>query len=252
MSFRNFVRQLVLKTPAFHSPSVNYAAEHALLPEIFVRTPPEKLREVLFLPASEHRTQLNQDLFGLLHNRFRPGYFLEIGANDGFTLSNTIYLEQHFGWKGLLVEANPEYRESLARRQADVMLAAVVEKEGHYTFRSAGLFGGLADTLDPAHAGRTQQSRTIEVWGTTLRRILEEKQAPRTIDFVSIDVEGAEVPIVEQLCGLADFRFGSGCIEHNGRDEDYRRIASLLEGAGYRIAWPRQTQHDLFFVDGRR
>lgn len=89
------------------------------------------------------------------------------------------------------------------------------------------------------------------VRGATLRTVLDEHNAPPVISFVSIDVEGAEASIVEQLCQLTDYRFICGCIEHNSRHDDYCRMSSLLERAGYRILWKGQTSHDLFFVDGR-
>jgi hypothetical protein len=37
----------------------------------------------------------------------RAGTFVEIGALDGFTFSNTLMLERCFGWRGVLIEANP-------------------------------------------------------------------------------------------------------------------------------------------------
>jgi hypothetical protein len=72
--------------------------------------------------------------------------------------------------------------------------------------------------------------------------------APSRIDFISIDVEGGEVPIVEQMIASTR-RFGCGCIEFNERRADYSRMVSLLESAGYRVFWANQTEHDLFFVD---
>jgi len=194
---------------------------------------------------------LNQDIFALLVNRFKPGYFLEIGANDGFTLSNTVYLEEHFGWLGLLVEANPQYIASLNKRKARSVISAVVEKEGHYEFCSAGLYGGIKDQLDKTHEARTKDAESITVWGATLGRILEENNAPELIDFISVDVEGAEVQIVRQMCGLENYRFACGCIEFNARRDDYLSITHLLETSGYRVVWQGQTQHDLFFVDER-
>ena len=38
----------------------------------------------------------------------RPGVFVEAGANDGYTWSNTYYLERWRGWRGVLVEAIPQ------------------------------------------------------------------------------------------------------------------------------------------------
>lgn len=251
MSLRNLIKKIIYGTKSLRRPSVAYCAQNSLLPSVFSRTPAAKLRELLLLPESPHETQLNQDVFALLANRFRPGFFLEIGANDGFTLSNTVYLENHFGWNGLLVEANPQYLESLKKRKSKSVIAAVVEKEGHYEFCSAGLYGGITNLLDKTHEQRTQQADSITVWGTTLERILEENGAPSLINFLSIDVEGAEVPIVEQMCRLRNHRFACGCIEYNARQADYRQIKSLLKNAGYRIVWEEQTQHDLFFVDER-
>jgi FkbM family methyltransferase len=208
-----------------------------------------KLREVLRLPESRHKTQLNQDIFALLINGFRPGFFLEIGANDGFTLSNTVYLEEHFDWDGLLIEANPQYRSSLELRRSPSVIAAVTGKEGYHNFRSAGLYGGVSELLDKTHEARTKTAESISVWGTTLEQILLSNRAPNVINFISIDVEGGEVPIVEQMCALRGYRFLCGCIEYNGRQKDYQRIANLLRNVGYKIVWEGQTQHDLFFVD---
>lgn len=246
---RKFIKALVLKRRFLRRPSVSYCVNNFLLPEVLVSTPSAELRKLLLLPPSPYRTQLNQDIYAFLVNRFNPGYFLEIGANDGFTLSNTHYLEKCFGWMGLLVEANPKFRESLQQRSSNSVIAAIANEERDYLFCDAGLYGGLLDSLDATHMNITRDSVTITVRGTTLKNVLSEHSAPSVINFVSIDVEGAEVPIVEQLCQLTDYRFTCGCIEHNNRLDDYCRMTRLLEQAGYRITWNGRTSHDLFFVD---
>jgi hypothetical protein len=43
------------------------------------------------------------------------GFFIECGALDGETRSNTLYLERFLGWRGLLVEANPSNVEMLKK-----------------------------------------------------------------------------------------------------------------------------------------
>ncbi|XP_069949965.1 protein Star-like isoform X2 [Cherax quadricarinatus] len=47
----------------------------------------------------------------------RGGFFIEAGALDGEMLSNTLWLEQHLGWTGLLVEPSPENYQMLAAKQ---------------------------------------------------------------------------------------------------------------------------------------
>ena len=252
MRLKPFLKRVFLGTNAFRYPSVRYCAENSLLPSVLTRTSPKDLRRLLFLPESSHHTQLNQDVFALLANKFKPGFFIEIGANDGFTLSNTLTLEQHHNWEGLLIEANPMYMESLNRRRAKVEIAAVVNQEGYYEFRSAGLYGGISELLDTTHEDKTKDSQSIKVWGTTLSTILEKHNSPNIVNFISIDVEGAEVAIVEELCSLEKFRFLCGCIEFNNRRNDYIRIQSALSKAGYEVVWKAQTAHDLFFIDQRQ
>jgi len=249
VSLRSLMRKFVLGLKSLSRPSIAYCANSALIPSVFVRTPAPVLRELLRLPASHYETQLNQEVFALLMNRFRSGFFIEIGANDGFTLSNTVYLEEQFGWQGLLVEANPEYLESLKHRQSKSVIAAVVDQDGYYEFCNAGLYGGVQSLLDKTHENMTHKASSLTVWGTTLERILKENGAPEVIDFISIDVEGAEVLIVAQMCKMNNRRFTCGCIEYNARQADYDRIAHMLGESGYSVVWEGQTMHDLFFID---
>ena len=45
---------------------------------------------------------LDKQLIEVIGNK--PGYFVEIGANDGFAASNTKHLELFHGWKGILID----------------------------------------------------------------------------------------------------------------------------------------------------
>ncbi|XP_068201732.1 uncharacterized protein [Palaemon carinicauda] len=61
----------------------------------------------------------------------RHGFFIEAGALDGEFLSNTLWLEQHLGWKGLLIEADPINFKYLVwkRRKAWLSNTCISEKE---------------------------------------------------------------------------------------------------------------------------
>ena len=248
---KRLVWRTVAKVPAFRGLAAKYSAHYGQLPSVFTATPSSLLRDILLLPSSEHSTQLNQDIFALLVNRFRPDYFVEIGANDGFTISNTVYLEAQFGWSGLLVEANPRYAESLARRRATVANTAIAEVDARRPFLDAGLFGGLADTIDPSHASRTATAAVIEVECATLDTVFDAHDVPDTIGFISIDVEGGELPIVRQLVANRR-RVRCGCIEGNHRPEIGAEIRALLTAAGYRVVWDGMTGSDVFFVDSAK
>ena len=247
---KNIIRERMVHLEALKRPALRYCIHNELFPELLSRTPSSVVRSMLNLPPSEHQTQLNQDVFALLMNRFRPGFFLEIGANDGFTHSNTVYLEREFGWNGILVEANKKYLSSLEQRRGSIVVNKAVSSQiGEAEFIDAGLYGGLKSSLDSAHCHHTNGAVCIKVECMTLQDILDSASAPSRVDFVSIDVEGGEVPIVEQLVSV-DRRFGCGCIEYNWRKGDYKRMSSMLESAGYRVVWENQTEQDIYFVDG--
>ena len=75
----------------------------------------------------------------------KPGVFVELGANDGVTFSNTLALEACLGWRGLLIEANPANYGQLATsgRAASVQYGAVCADAAGSTI-NVSLGGGLA------------------------------------------------------------------------------------------------------------
>ena len=45
----------------------------------------------------------------------RNGYFVELGANDGITQSNTKHYELYKGWQGVLIEPSPKQFKRLKK-----------------------------------------------------------------------------------------------------------------------------------------
>ena len=132
------------------------------------------------------------------------GFFVEAGANDGFTQSNTYWLERFRGWRGILVEPMPTYYEQCRaeRPDATIVHAALVPhaSEGD-TVRME--FGDLWSTVQGAHGDAAAErdwvapglvlgwhdAYTAEVPARTLSSILEEHGAPE-VDLLSLDIEG--------------------------------------------------------------
>jgi FkbM family methyltransferase len=152
----------------------------------------------------------------LPHLPDRPGVFVEAGAHDGLTQSNTAMLEFSFGWTGLLVEPIPELaaRCRLNRPGALVEQAALVaggygEDSIRMTYcnRSSIVEGGRGSHARDAAwleacrripDQRTLQTYDIVVPARTLSAILDERRVSE-IDFMSLDLEGYEAAA---LCGL--------------------------------------------------
>jgi FkbM family methyltransferase len=130
------------------------------------------------------------------------GVFVEAGGFDGYTQSNTYYLERFRGWRGILVEPMTEHA-ALAHRNrpaARVVRAALVDA-GFDRPTIAMEFGDLMTTVSRPGADEWvsqglvlgwRDPRTEEVPARTLSSILEEAGDP-PIDLLSLDVEGHEV-----------------------------------------------------------
>jgi FkbM family methyltransferase len=146
-------------------------------------------------------SQTGQDFWviGEVFNEMRDGFFLEIGSADGVTLSNTYLLEREYGWMGICVEADPAYFAALTEARTAICVNACVDGTVHEVeFAQRKLLGGILDDgLDNA-PGRVQDESYSTVRMTTrpLVDILREQLAPPLIDYLSIDVEGAEERIL--------------------------------------------------------
>ena len=133
------------------------------------------------------------------------GTFLEAGAHDGYTQSNTYFLERHRGWSGVLVEPVPELRAKCERRRprARVLGCALVGPE-HPDPDITIHFGDLMSTVgvsDHAAGGLAVAGRraySMPVPARTLSAVLDEA-AIGALDVLVLDLEGHEL---EALRGL--------------------------------------------------
>ena len=124
------------------------------------------------------------------------GFYIDIGAGHPVydNVSFAFYLRS---WSGITAEPNPWLAQlSEAVRPRDSRIQSLVgEKAGEATYYLVDDFHGLSTTVE-GHAlkaqsefGKNSQAMTVPV--TTLRALCEQ-HAPAAIDFLKIDVEGAE------------------------------------------------------------
>jgi FkbM family methyltransferase len=123
---------------------------------------------------------------------FDGGSFVECGANDGYSQSNTYYFEKCRGWRGVLIEPVP-YLYWLCRRmrpEALVFNCALAARDGGaLAIQPADLCSGVVEPSGPGlHKGILVPSRTLSA-------VLAEAGLAR-LDLLSLDVEGYELAVL--------------------------------------------------------
>lgn len=166
------------------------------------------------------RAQILQDLFALYQTgEKRGGFFVEFGATDGVTGSNSHMLETHYGWTGIVAEPARGWHEALdANRHCIIDHRCVSGRSGDLVmFNQApnlelSTIDRYADT--DGHAASRRRGERYPVETVSLDDLLEQHGAPADIDYLSVDTEGSELAILSNF-DFARFRPRVITVEHN-------------------------------------
>lgn len=140
--------------------------------------------------------QVGQDLWviGEVFNGRRGGYFVDVGADDGIAISNTFLLEAQYGWTGVCVEARREAFELLQanRPKSQCCNVAVDAKSRLVQMAIDGPCSGIVGADNDQETIKECGLSVVEVQAEPLADILDRAQAPPVIQYLSMDIEGAE------------------------------------------------------------
>lgn len=163
------------------------------------------------------------------------GVFVEIGAADGVENSNTWWCEQ-IGWRGVLVEANPVAAAACARNRTSTVVHCAVSAPGSpptVRLRVARDMQQLS-SVDPDslmwRLHGVHDVEEVEVPARTVDDVLAEHLGGAHPDFVTIDVEGHEWPVLQGF-DLDRWQPQLVLIERNFLPD--RRIFAHMRSYGY-------------------
>ncbi len=213
------------------------------------------------LESVHYKSQCGQDRFVNEHffRGKQNGVFVDIGAYDGVTISNTYFFEKELGWKGICIEPLPNAFERLVQnRQAICFNCAAGSYNGmtHFLQVDSKLFPELAMLSgEQKHLANesiirikelTQKYRgqinVIPVPILSLNELLLDCGFS-AIDFLSMDVEGGELELLKHL-DFDLFDIHVMAIENNQREAD-PRIRHLLESRGFKF-FKRLEQDEIY------
>lgn len=157
-----------------------------------------------FNPVYTYYGQMGEDSH--IHRRyfpsFRNGVFLEMGAHNGISFSNSKFFEDTLNWSGILIEPNPSLFADLCKnRQKTINIPYAISKtEGEIElYKNCALSSVKSNTTEEFFKQwHNQYTEIIKVPSRRLDSILNENYITR-IDFWSLDIEGSEYEALETM-----------------------------------------------------
>lgn len=159
-------------------------------------------------------SQDNQDRFleNYIFKGYKNGIYVDVGAHDGVTINNTLYFQKNNDWKGINIEPIKNvYNMLVLNRPNDINLnCAVYNNDGETDFYCnkgyTEMISGIVNTFDPRHLQRLDKENNemksiteiIKVQTKKLETIFFENKITH-VNYLSIDVEGAEFEVIKSI-----------------------------------------------------
>ena len=195
------------------------------------------------LKKSHARNELDLKLKKYLN--FSGGFFIELGAHDGITQSNTFYYEKKYNWKGILIEPVPKlfnyckkYRSNKNLYFCNACVSFDFNKDKVKLIYSNLMTTAVDLTSDDYRKKHLadpelnffEKNNYFYANAKTLNSILKESKAPNIIDFFSLDVEGAEFDVLNGI-DFSIYNFKYIIIE----TDNFERLDKFMTNKNYKF-----------------
>lgn len=173
------------------------------------------------------------------------GYFVDLAANDWSRISNSYVVEYYNNWKGICIEPNPMYlKDLLSNRKCKVFTCAVGIKDGdkvkfRFSQGANGVYGGVVGE-DMDNKGNENVDKEVTL--VSLTTLLDFAGAPAVMDYLSLDVEGAEYQVVKGL-DHTKYTFHIATVERPKPNTHH-----ALARAGYRFLYQTSSFGEIIYL----
>ena len=205
------------------------------------------------------KSQLLQDAFAsFIVGDLFDKTFLEFGATDGISLSNSYMLENNFGWTGILAEPSPQWHEELKnnRPNTKIITDCIWKCSGEKLDFFVSDFGVSSTLVDFKYSdlssmpgnteARIKDGKVVKVETISLNDVMEKNFNGDTPSYLSIDTEGSEYEILQSL-DFEKYRPVVFTIEHNYTNLQ-NKIDELMISKRYIRVFRKITSFDAWYV----
>lgn len=164
--------------------------------------------------TEQYHSQWKQDKFleETIFKGHKEGVFVDVGAHDGVTINNTLFFEKKHGWTGINVEPIKSVYDKLNTNRPNCtnLNCAISEQEGELNFICnegyTEMLSGLENHYDQRHHQRNENEirqmggvkKVIKVPTKRLETVFEDNNI-KHVNYLSIDVEGAEYSVIKSI-----------------------------------------------------
>jgi FkbM family methyltransferase len=208
----------------------------------------------MFYSQDKQDSFLEQNVF----MGFKNGIFIDVGAHDGVSFNNTLFFEKNHDWTGVNIEPIKLVFDNLVINRPNCINInyAVCNENGETDFlQNTGyteMISGIKNTFDSRHLNRLQyenikhgsKTEIIKVKTKKIDDICNENNIFK-VNYLSIDVEGAEFEVIKSI------NFDNIFIDVIGFENNYKnssiQIVTYLQNKGY-IHIDKYNGIDIFMI----
>ncbi len=186
------------------------------------------------------------------------GIFIEVGAYDGFTLSNTYELEKMHGWTGVLVEPiKAHYESCVQNRWSEIFNGVVYDRDGDVDFKHiqgySEMLSGIEEAYHPSCLSRignemrqhNQKAEIVKLPCLTINGLME-KYHLRQADYLSLDVQSAELQVLKAYDPTKN---PIKCVSLDTNRINTDEIHAWFVDHGYKLHWKHKVADEYMFIN---
>ncbi|CAL8095424.1 unnamed protein product [Orchesella dallaii] len=188
------------------------------------------------------------------------GYFVECGALDGETRSNTLFMEQHLGWKGLLIEGDPSNYEMLVaknRKSWASNTCLAIKPHPHQArffkhFNRGRILGESPENfISSGNLSPGEKAEPVAIVQCMPLFSLLKALSVKVVDYFSLDVEGNELQVLKTI-PFDKILIRTLSVEYIHTDEGKDKLLDFMLSKGYNlygeVHYENNLANDLIFV----
>lgn len=189
----------------------------------------------------------SQKIRNILQNR-KNGFFIEAGALDGETRSNTLYLERYLNWTGLLIEPDPLNFIEVIKRNRRAWLSPTCLSINPYP--DVVLFEQNRNMGKIAGKGAKVTGTTVNVQCFPFYSYILALNITH-VDYFSLDIEGLELDVLKTI-PFKDINIETLSVEFAHVPGGKNAVSEYMFSQGYiidsEVTHPDWLANDFIFI----